>query len=140
MLGHQAEDPVGRSVVAFVLGCAVMTALTAMANAVVFHGGGSVHMPPMLTGILLVMRGLAAIAGGYFAATIARRRPVAHGLAAGVLYVFAVQFAPRALALLSGASGPQSLEAAAAAIGVTLVGAALGGAARGQLRSSALEH
>ena len=122
-----------RSGVAFVFGCAAMVALSAMANAVVFHGGAGSHMPPVLTGMLLVMRGLAAIAGGYLAAAIARRRPSAHGLAAGVLYVFAAQFAPRTMAALSGAPASQPLGAAAAAIAVTLIGAILGGAARGQM-------
>jgi hypothetical protein len=134
------EESVVRSVVAIVLGGAAITALTAMANAVVFHGSTAAHMPPMLLAILLVMRGLAAIAGGYVSAAIARRRPVAHGLAAGVLYVFAMQLAPGTLALLSGASTPQALGTAATAIGITLVGAGLGGGARAQLRSSALEH
>jgi hypothetical protein len=133
MLRHSPEGPVVRSVLAFVLGCAGMTALSAMANAVIFHGGAGGQMPAVLAALLLVMRGLAAIAGGYTAAAIARRRPASHGLAAGVLYVLASQLAPATMGRLSGAPAAQSLGMAAAAIAVTLLGATLGGSARGQV-------
>jgi hypothetical protein len=126
------EGNVVRSALGIACGGGVVAALSTMANAVVFHGAPVAGVPMTLALLLVLMHGLAAIAGGYLAAAIARRRPAAHGFAVGVLYLLAVQFAPATLALVSGAPLSEPIWAATAAMGVTLVGAAAGGGAWGQ--------
>jgi hypothetical protein len=121
-----------RSVVGIVFGVLVIAALVAMANAVVFHGTAGGSMPAPLEFMLLLMHALAAIAGGYLGAAIARRRPGTHGLAVGVLYLLAVQFAPTIPARLIPTFAVRPLWLTALGIAVGLVGAVVGGIARGQ--------
>ena len=124
-----------RSILAIVVGSAVIFALGGMGAAVVFHDRGPALVPsvPLLL-LLLVMRALAAIAGGYAAAALARRRPLVHGVLAGSLYVSALAWAPDAV--VRGMSMPtgQPLAYGAVAVGLALVGGALGGLARAEIR------
>ena len=123
-----------RSVVGIVVGCAAVFALGTMAGAVVFHGTPPQGIPgATLATMLLVMDGLAAIAGGYLAAAIARRRPRTHGLAVGVVYVLVVQLAPAALAPFTHPTAGPPLWFTAAATAIVIVGATIGGAARHQI-------
>ncbi len=116
-------------------GCALVFALSAMANAVVFHGGAPQRLSVVpIAALLLVMIALAAIAGGYVAAAIARRRPRTHGLAVGVCCVLVVQLSPPWLAGLAMPAAGQPLWFTAAAMAIVLGGAALGASARAQTR------
>ncbi len=124
-----------RSVLAIVVGSAVIFALGGMGTAVVFHDQVPALVPsaPLLL-LFLVMRGLAAIAGGYAAAALARRHPLVHGVLAGSLYVGGLAWAPTAV--VHGMSVPteQPLAYGAVAVGLALVGGALGGLARADAR------
>ena len=123
-----------RSVGGVVGGCFAVLALSAMANAVVLHGGPAPALPPFpLAVMLLLMHGLAGIAGGYLAGLAAARRPMAHGLAVGVLYLMAVQFAPGRVRAVAHPVAGQPLWFTATLLIVMLVGTTLGGAARGQV-------
>ena len=119
-----------RSATAFLLGGLTILALVAMGNAVVFHGPAYGRTPVPIAVLLLLMQGLAAIAGGYVAAWIARRRPAAHGLGAAMLYLISLQFAPAALAVLTHLPASRPLWVACTAIGLTLLGGVLGGVVR----------
>ena len=123
-----------RSVAGIVVGCTAVFALGTMAGAVVFHGTPPQAIPgaPLAT-MLLVMNGLAAIAGGYLAAAVARRRPRTHGLAVGVVYVLVVQLAPPALAPFTHLTAGPPLWFTAVATAIVIAGATLGGAARHQI-------
>ncbi|HVA57894.1 MAG: DUF3792 family protein [Gemmatimonadaceae bacterium] len=120
-----------RTVTGIAVGCALAFVLSAMADAVVFHGGPPEALPVLpLAAFLLVMNGLAAIAGGYTAAALARRRPRTHGLAVGISYVLLMQLAPPSLTNLAFPAAAQPLWFTAASMAIVLAGAALGGAAR----------
>lgn len=121
-----------RSVAGIVAGLVVVAMLGAMARAVVFHGPVPGAIPLPLALLLLLMYGLAAIAGGYVGAAAAGRRPVAHGFAVGVGYLVAVQLAPSLAARLNPGVGIQPLWLTGAAMGMALLGAILGGSARAQ--------
>jgi len=121
-----------RSVVGIVFGVLIVTLLGTMANAVVFHGAAAGPMPAPLELLLLLMHGLAAIAGGYMGAAVARRRPATHGLAVGVLYLLAVQLAPQMTVRLIPALVARPLWLTAVGMLVALAGAVVGGTARGQ--------
>ncbi len=122
-----------RTVAGIAVGCAVVFALSAMANAVVFHGGVPTGLPALPLAVLLfVMNGLAATAGGYTAATIARQRPRTHGLAVGVSYVLIVQLAPPWLTNVAVPAGAHPLWFMAAGMAIVLAGTTLGAAAREQ--------
>ena len=121
-----------RSVVAIAVGVFVIAVLGTMANAVVLHGPAAGPMPPLLELMVLLMRALAAFAGGYLGAAIARRRPAAHGLAVGVLYLLVAQFAPALPVRLIPALSAGPLWLTGLGIVVGLAGAVLGGLARGQ--------
>ncbi len=135
-----------RSVAGILGGCIAVFALNIMANAVVLHGGPAPTFPPLpLTVMLLLMHALAGIAGGYLAGTVAGRRPGAHGFAVGVLFLLVVQVAWAPLHATAHPVGAQPLWFTAVILGLVVVGATLGGAARGEiagtgLRSSDLEH
>ncbi len=127
-----------RSVVAIAFGVLVIALLGVMASAVVFHGATTGPMPAPLEGLVLLMHALAALAGGYLGAAIARRRPATHGLAIGVLYLLAVQIAPSipmGRLFPPPAEGPLWFTAVGIAAG--LAGAVLGGLARGQAERGA---
>ncbi len=115
-----------------VFGVLVIALLGAMASAVVFHGTAGGTMPAPLAFMLLLMHALAAVAGGYLGAAIARRRPAAHGLAVGVLYLLAAQVAPGLPAHLMPAPVVRPLWLTAAGMAAGLAGAVLGGVARAQ--------
>lgn len=119
-----------RSATAFLIGGLTILALLAMGNAVVFHGAAYGRTPVPISVLLLLMQGMAAIVGGYVAAWIARRRPTAHGLGAAVLYLISLQFAPATLAVLTQLPASRPLWVACTAVGLTLLGGALGGAIR----------
>jgi hypothetical protein len=121
-----------RSAVGVVLGVGVIALLGAMANAVVFHGGASGPTPALLDFMSLLMHALAAIAGGYTGAAVARRRPAAHGLAVGVLTLLAAQLAPVPLSITPGPGSTQPLWMTAGVMALTLIGSVLGGAARAE--------
>ncbi len=121
-----------RSLVAIVLGGVVIAALGTMAGAVVVHRLPPRGAPAILLFMTLLMRTLAAVAGGYVAGSVARRRPAAHGLAAGVLYLLAIQLLAPTPWLATRVTADQPLWFAAASLGLALVGAAVGGAAQGQ--------
>jgi len=123
---------VARSVVGIAFGVLVIALLGVMANAVVFHGATTGPMPAPLQVLVLLMHALAALAGGYLGAAIARRRPATHGLAVGVLYLLAVQFAPSLPVRLFPPPAARPLWLTAVGIVVGLAGAVLGGLARGQ--------
>lgn len=135
-----------RSVTGIVLGCSVVFVLNTMANGVVLHGGPApVIPPPPLTAMLLLMHGLAGVAGGYLAALVAGRRPATHGLAVGVLYLIAAQLASGPLHSAVHPVAAQPVWFSVAMLAVAAVGSALGGGSRGEivragLRSSDLEH
>ena len=121
-----------RSVVGIALGVLVVALLGTMASAVVFHGATTGPMPAPLEVMVLLMHALAAFAGGYLGAAVARRRPATHGLAVGVLYLLAIQIAPSFPVRPIPASTGRPLWLTAAGMLVGLVGAVLGGVARGQ--------
>ncbi len=135
-----------RSITGIVAGCGVVFVLNTMANGVVLHGGPTPVIPPFpLTMMLLLMHGLAGVAGGYLAARVARGRPATHGLAVGVLYLIAVQSSWPPLHAAAHPVSAQPLWFTLAILAVAVVGATLGGGARGEiveerLRSSDLEH
>jgi hypothetical protein len=120
-----------------VIGTAVVVALVAMANAVVFHGVAPSGLPvPPLVALLFIMHGLAAFAGGYAAAAIARRRPRTHGVAVGMAYVLVVQFAPPSLINAPPPSAHAPFWFTAAVTLIALAATTLGAAARAQDVSS----
>lgn len=121
-----------RSVVGIAFGVLIVALLGTMASAVVFHGATAGPMPAPLEVMILLMHALAALAGGYLGAAIARRRPAAHGLAVGVLYLLAIQLAPSLPVRLIPSPAARPLWLTAAGIVVGLAGAVLGGLARGQ--------
>jgi hypothetical protein len=145
-LPHMAWMQGLRSVTGIAVGYGTVFVLGTMANSVVLHGGPSPSLPPApLIVMLLLMHGLAGIAGGYLAAFIAGHRPASHGLAVGVLYLIAEQVASGGLREAAHPVGVQPLWFSAAILGVVVLGATLGGGARGevvraQLRSSELDH
>ena len=124
------EGAVVRSATAFLIGAFTILALVTMGNTVVFHGGTAGQTPVPISVLLLLMQWMAAIAGGYVAAWIARHRPTAHGLGAAVLYLISLQFAPAALAVLTHLPASRPLWVAGTAVGLTLLGGVLGGAVR----------
>jgi hypothetical protein len=128
------RNDVLRSVAGIVGGCFAVLALSAMANAVVLHGGPAPALPPFpLAAMLLLMHGLAGIAGGYLAGLLAGRRPKAHGLAVGLLYLLAVQLASSRVRAVAHPVAGQPLWFTATLLVVMVVGTTLGGAARGQV-------
>ena len=129
------RNAVVRSVVAIVIGVLVVVLLGTMANAVVLHGAANGPMPVPLEAMVVIMHALAAFAGGYVGAAIAHRRPATHGLAVGVLYLLATQFAPSLPVPLIPWPAASPLWLTAVGMGAALLGAVLGGTARGQVEA-----
>lgn len=123
-----------RSVAGILGGCILVFVLIIMANAVVLHGGPAPTLPPApLTFMLLLMHALAGIAGGYLAGLVAGRRPGPHGFAVGILFLLLVQAASGPLRAAAHPIGTQPLWFTAVILGLVLLGATLGGAARGEI-------
>ncbi len=126
-----------RSVLGIAFGVLVIALLGTMANAVVFHGAAAGPMPAPLEAMVLLMHALAALAGGYLGAAIARRRPATHGFAIGVLYLLAVQISPSLPASVFPVPAALPLWLTAMGMVAGLAGAVLGGLARGQAQRAA---
>jgi len=124
---------VGRSVLGIILGYGAVRALAVMANAVVFHGGAPEGPPELaLQVVLLGMNGLAAIVGGYVAAAVGRRNPLAHGVALGaILVAVAVVMSLSGLTNSGASSEPRWFSLSV--MGVSMLGATMGGLARSQM-------
>lgn len=121
-----------RSLLALVTGVIVVYALAVMANAVVFHGASQEATPAVpLQVLLLGMGALAAIVGGYAAGAIAGRRPLAHGLALGLLLA-AIRVAMLARDRPGMGSASESRWFTIAVMVGAFIGGTLGGVMRAQ--------